>query len=253
MQRIEKRLGQRLFERTRQGYLASDAMLAIATHAERIESELEAARAAAFSPAQAISGRVRLTTVDAVLRGLVLPLVPSLAQRHPQLQLELRATNELMSLTKRDADIALRAIIPTSKPPDHLIGRNLGEIRFVICAPKSWSAAKRRSAIDSHDWIAPDEALPEHPSVRWRRKNFPKLLPRYLVDGVVSVADAVIAGVGVGIVPLFMLDTEPRLTAISQPLDNCNSQLWLLAHPESRHLRRIAAVYQHFADGIALP
>ena len=253
VQRIEKSLAQRLFERTRQGYLPSDAMLAIATHAERIEAELEAARAAALSPAQAISGRVRLTTVDAVLRGLVLPLVPALSQQHPQLQMELRATNELMSLTKRDADLALRAIIPTSKPPGHLIGRHLGAIRFVICAPKSWSASKRKRPLEQHDWIAPDETMPEHPSVRWRRKNLPKVAPRYFVDGIVSVVDAVNAGVGIGIAPLFMLKTEPQLVALSDPLENCESQLWLLAHPESRHLRRIAAVYQHFADGIALP
>src|SRR5437764_9774416 len=47
LQRVEKNIGQRLFERSRTGYLPSDAMLEIARHAERIESELEAARAAA--------------------------------------------------------------------------------------------------------------------------------------------------------------------------------------------------------------
>src|ERR1700741_2918600 len=47
LQRVEKKLGQRLFERSRNGYLATDTMLEIARHAERIESELEAARAAA--------------------------------------------------------------------------------------------------------------------------------------------------------------------------------------------------------------
>src|SRR4051812_5929357 len=59
VQRIEKSLGQRLFERTRSGYLPSDAMLAIAVHAERIEAELEAARAAALSQGHEIAGRVR--------------------------------------------------------------------------------------------------------------------------------------------------------------------------------------------------
>src|SRR5207237_10347898 len=105
VQRIEKSLKQRLFERTRRGYLPSDAMLAIAAHAERIEAELEAARAAALSPEQGVSGRVRITTVDAVLRGIVLPLAAQLAKQHPLLELELHATNELMSLTKRDADL----------------------------------------------------------------------------------------------------------------------------------------------------
>ena len=250
IQRIEKSLGQRLFERTRQGYLPSDAMVAISAHAERIESELEAARAAALGADAAVSGRVRLTTTDSVLRGLVLPCLPTLAAQHPALQLELRSSNELMSLTRRDADLALRA---TPKAPEHLIGRHLGAIRFVACGPKSLPAARRRKALDQQDWVAPDEAMPEHPSVRWRRKHLPKLAPRHLVDGIVGVVDAVKAGLGVGIVPLFMLDSEPQLVALSEPLEGCESQLWLLAHPESRHLRRIAAVYQHFAQNIRLP
>jgi DNA-binding transcriptional LysR family regulator len=250
VQRIEKSLGQRLFERTRQGYLPSDAMLDIARHAERIEAELEAARAAARGTTSEVSGRVRLTTTDSVLRGLVLPCLPALAARHPQLQLELRAGNELASLTRRDADLALRA---TPKAPDHLVGRHLGQIRFVACAARAMPAAKRRKPLDQQDWIAPDEAMPEHPSVRWRRKTLPKLAPRHLVDGIVAVADAVKAGLGVGIVPLFMMEGEPQLVALSDPLEGCDSQLWLLAHPESRHLRRIAAVYQHFAESIRLP
>jgi DNA-binding transcriptional LysR family regulator len=253
VQRIEKSLGQRLFERTRRGYLPSDAMLAIANHAERIEAELEAARAAALSANQEVSGRVRVTTVDAVLRGLVLPCAAELAARHPLLLLELHATNELLSLTKRDADLALRAIVPTSKPPGHLIGRHLGAIRFVPCASRGWSVSKRRRALEQLDWVAPDEAMPEHPSVRWRRRNLPKLVPRHLVDGIVAVADAIKAGLGVGIVPLFMLESEPQLVAVADPIEGLESQLWLLAHPESRHLRRISAVYQHFADHIHLP
>ncbi|HSV35280.1 MAG TPA: LysR family transcriptional regulator [Ramlibacter sp.] len=253
VQRIEKNLGQRLFERTRQGYLPSDAMLEIAGHAERIEAELEAARAAALAPSQDVSGRVRITTVDAVLRGLLLPCLAPLAARHPLLQLEVRASHELLSLTRRDADLALRAVVPTSRPPGHLVGRHLGPIRFVVCAGRALPAARRRQPLDTLDWVAPDETMPEHPSVRWRRKSLPKVTPRYLVDGIVNVVDALKTGLGVGIVPLFMLDTEPQLIALSDPLQGCDSQLWLLAHPESRHLRRIAAVYQHLAQDIRLP
>ena len=40
---------------------------------------------------------------------------------------------------------------------------------------------------------------------------------------------------------------------LGEPLQGCQSELWLLAHPESRHLRRIAVAYQHFAEQIRLP
>jgi DNA-binding transcriptional LysR family regulator len=226
-------------------------MQQIAGHAERIEAELEAARGAVLRPNdEAVSGRVRVSTTDSVLRGVVLPCLPALAARHPALQLELRSSNELVSLTKRDADLALRA---TPKPPQHLVGRHLGTIRFVACANKAMPAARRRRELAAHDWIAPDEAMPEHPTVRWRRKQLPRVTPRHLVDGIVGVVDAIKAGLGTGVVPLFMLEVEPQLVALGEPLDGCQSELWLLAHPESRHLRRIAAAYQHFAEQIRLP
>jgi DNA-binding transcriptional LysR family regulator len=250
-QRIEKHLGQRLFERTRQGYMPTDTMLEIARHAERIEAELEAARTAARGASSEVVGRVRLTTTDSVLRGLVLPCLPALAAKHPQLQLELGSSNELASLTRRDADLALRA---TPRAPDHLIGRPLGTIGFAVCGLKKAerTRASAARALQAADWIAPDEAMPEHPSVRWRRKHMPKLVPRHLVDGIVGVVDAIKSGMGVGVVPLFMLQTEPLLQAISRPLEGCESALWLLAHPESRHLRRISVVYQHLAESIRL-
>jgi DNA-binding transcriptional LysR family regulator len=249
LQRVERRLGQRLFERTRQGYLSTEAASEVARHAERIEAELEAARAAAAGSTAPVAGRVRLTTTDSVLRGLVLPQLPALARQHPLLQLELRTTNELMSLTRRDADLALRA---TPKPPEHLVGRHLGTLRFAVCGLRS-AYARRPAAFDGLDWIAPDEAMPEHPSVRWRRRHLPRLTPRHLVDGIVGVVDAIKAGLGVGVLPLFMLDVEPQLKALSPPLEGCESSLWLLAHPEARHLRRIAAVYQHLGDALRLP
>lgn len=247
LRRMEQRLGQRLFERTRQGYLPTEAASEVARHAERIEAELEAAQSAASGAAAQVSGRVRLTTTDSVLRGLVLPCLPALAREHPLLQLELSARNELMSLARRDADLALRA---TPRPPEHLVGRSLGTIRFAICGVR---ARARLPALDQADWVAPDEAMPDHPTVRWRRKHMPKLVPRHLVDGIVGVVDAIRCGLGVGIVPLFMLDVEPQLKALSAPLEGCESTLWLLAHPESRHLRRIAAVYQHLGQAIRLP
>ena len=250
LQRVEKHLGQRLFERSRSGYLPTDTMLEIARHAERIESELEAARAAAAGSQRELTGRVRITTTDSVLRGLVLPALAPLAARHPRLQFEVTSTNELMSLTRRDADLALRA---TPKPPEHLVGRHLGTIRFVICGARSLATRQRRAEFDALPWIAPDDGMPEHPSVRWRRKQWPRLAPALLVDGIVGVVDAIENGLGIGVVPLFMLARERGLVALSEPLDGCESQLWLLAHPESRHLRRIAAGYQHLAQAIRLP
>lgn len=249
VQRLEKRLGQRLFERTRRGYLPTEAALALAVHAERIEAELEAARAALpeHGPSGAVSGLVRVTTTDTFAQGLVLPSLAVLMAEHPRLRVELTATNELASLTRRDAEVALRA---TKRAPDHLVGRKLGVVRVAVYAAPSVS--RRRRALEDQRWIAPDEGLPEHPTVRWRRKTFPKLQPALLVNSIGGVADAVEQGLGIGALPIF-LGERRGLRALSEPLADCETDLWVLTHPESRHLRRIAVVAEHFSRGIALP
>lgn len=255
VQRIEKNLGQRLFERSRLGYLPTELMLGLVPHAERMEAELEAVRASMHRPHEGVSGLVRLTTTDAVLRGLVLPSLKPLLAQHPLLQLDMRTGNELVSLSRRDADLALRA---TRKPPDHLVGRKLGTVRFVLCGSKAQAKAMSSKkiplpdALAKLDWIAPDESLPEHPSVLWRRKQLPKVTPRHYADGIVAVTDAIKAGLGVGVVPRFMLAGEPGLVPLGDTLADCESDLWLLAHAESRHLRRISVVYDHFANSIRL-
>ncbi|MDP1899480.1 MAG: LysR family transcriptional regulator [Rubrivivax sp.] len=249
VQRTEKALGQRLFERSRAGYRATEIGLLLAQHAERVESELEAARAAALGDAGAVVGTVRISTTDSILNSLLLPVLPALMAQHPQLQIEVSASNEFANLTQREADIAIRA---TGRPPPHLVGRQLGPSKVAVFAASRGAGNKNRKIdLSTAPWIAMDDALPAHPWVRWRRKHYPKAVPRVLVNSVQSVFEGIVAGVGVGILPLFLARRCPDLVAVSDALDECEAQLWLLTHPESRHLRRISTVAAHLANTIA--
>ena len=73
VQRAEKALGQRLFERSRTGYRPTELGIRLAEHAERIEAELDAARRVAQSKVGAVGGTVRLSTTDTILHGLLCP------------------------------------------------------------------------------------------------------------------------------------------------------------------------------------
>ena len=73
------------------------------------------------------------------------------------------------------------------------------------------------------------------------------------VNSVQSVVDAVAAGLGVGIAPVFLASQRRELQPLGEPLAECETQLWLLTHPESRHLRRIAVVAAHLASHLKSP
>lgn len=253
VQRIERGLGQTLFHRSRSGYQLTELGRLFAEQAEQVEAALEQARTAAEATPAQVSGLVRITTTDTILHGLVAPALRTLQAEHPLLRYELQAGNELASLTRRDADIAVRA---TKRPPQHLVGRHLGPVRVALFSAKRSKGGVRSLAdveAGSADWIAPDEALPEHPSVLWRKRCFPKQSPRYQVNSILSVMELVALGLGVGVIPLFLAQRRKDLVQLTEVLDECQTELWLLTHTESRHLRRVSTVYGHLAESIALP
>lgn len=251
LQRVERGLGLQLFERSRAGYIPTELAQELTAHAERMESELEAARSAAQSNPGQVSGSVKITTTDTVLHGLVAPALKSLQPLHPLLGFELITGNELASLTRRDADIAVRA---TKRPPPHLVGKHLGPIRVgLFAARRSGVRTFDDAALAAQDWIAPDDALPEHPSVVWRRKRWPKLMPKYRVNSILTVAELVAQGMGVGLLPLFLGQQREDLVQLGTEIEECQTELWLLTHTDSRHLRRVSVVYRHLADHLALP
>lgn len=251
LQRVERGLGQHLFERTRAGYVANELGVDLAEQAERMEQALEAARSRVEATPAQLSGTVRITTTDTILHGLVAPALRDLGRRHPLLNHELHTGNELASLTRRDADIAVRA---TRRPPQHLVGKQIGPIKVAVYAARR-GGARLFADVEAGrcDWIAPDDALPDHPSVTWRKRHFPKVLPRYRVNSILSVLELVALGLGVGIVPLFLVEGRKDVVRLTEPLDECETDLWLLTHPESRHLRRVGAVYTHLAQALKLP
>ena len=250
LKRIEKGLGQRLFETTNAGYLPCELAQALAGHAEQIEAQLEGARSAAQMQPDQVSGSVRISTTDTLLHGLVAPALKKLRTVHPLLHYELLEGNGLVSLTRRDADIAVRA---TKKPPQHLIGKHVGPIRVALIAAKNGGP----KIFDTHTamstpWIALDEAMPEHLSVIWRKKNFPKIMPSYCVSSVLTVAELVGQGLGLGLLPVFLAQGRNDVTQLTDCLSDCQTELWLLTHTESRHLRRVSTVFGHLSQQIKL-
>lgn len=251
LQRLEQGLREPLFARTRAGLQALERAQPLLRQAEQLETVLEQARAALPRERGApLQGRVRLTTTDTVLHALLAPALGALAAQHPDLHFELHSGNELASLTRRDADIALRA---TRQPPPHLIGRRLGVIEVApYAAPDTVQAFDAEQAA-LWPWVAPDDGLPDHPSVRWRRRQYPRLQPRFSVSSVQAVAELVARGLGVGLLPMFLAEGRSDLQRLGPPLADCATELWLLTHPELRSLRRVAAVVEHLGAHLQLP
>jgi DNA-binding transcriptional LysR family regulator len=250
IQRIETGLGQRLFERTRSGYIPLEIAQSLAQHAEHMEVALESARSAAQLAPEDVSGTVRITTTDALLSGLIAPALKQLREMHPLLSFEFNTGSTQLNLSRRDADIAVRV---GKRCPQHLVGKHLGQIRLALYTGARGTVSTVEEAMEiSAPWIGVDDAMPDHDTVLWRKKRIPKLVPAYRVNNFISMLDMVELGLGVGILPQFLAENRKGLVRLTDALDECDRELWLLTHPEARHLRRVSATFNHLANNIVL-
>lgn len=251
IKRLEKALGEVLFDRGRQGYMPTKLAQELAAYAECIESQLHEAREVAHKKGSEPSGVLRITTTDTVLHSVLLPVMARFAKAYPKIDLELIVSNALANLSQRDADIAIRA---TRKPPEHLVGIKLGTLRAAVYGSKDYLRSIPGSTLpEDMDWVALDESLPDHPSQKWRRQHYPKLKPRYRVNSVLSTAGAIVNGLGVGVVPLIMLKDNPQVQTVEGPLEELDTDLWALAHPDARHLQRVKILFDFMRQHIRLP
>ncbi|WNW11892.1 LysR family transcriptional regulator [Pseudomonas sp. DTU_2021_1001937_2_SI_NGA_ILE_001] len=239
IRRLESALGNALFEKSRRGYVPTDAAQAIAEQAERAEQALGAARMALRQGEQVVSGTVRLTCTEAVLHSLMLPALARFMPNYPALNLELATSNNFANLSRRDADIALRL---TDTPPEHLVGRHLGDTAYVICGRPDFRQALEKEPT-SVPWVAPDDSMPDHVSVIWRERTWPSIVPRYRCSSMSAVSELVSAGLGVAALTDFTARDLQGVEALSAPLEGCNTGVWLLTRPDCRALRSVQTLF----------
>lgn len=244
VRRLEAALGVALFEKSRRGYEPSETAQALAEQAERAEQALDAARVALEQGKQVVSGTVRLTCTDAVLSSLLLPALARFMPNYPALSLELVTSNDFANLSRRDADLALRL---TNQPPEHLVGRRLAKVSYVVCARDD---GQDRSDLARQSWIAPDESMPDHATVLWRLHDLPGVVPSYRCSSMYAVAQLTRAGLGVAALPDFILRNQQDLRALSAPLPGCDTELWLLTRPDCRALRSVQTLFEELSEAL---
>ena len=244
---IEERLGVQLFERGRAGYAPTTAGEDVAGAAKRIESEVVGVERRVAGRDLLPSGTLRITTTDTLLNGLLSPILAGFRRTYPEIALEVAVSNVLLSLSKREADVAVR---PTQAPPENLVGRRVGSIAqavygsaagFVPGQPPDWGAV---------DWIGPDETLWYRQLDEWMKQQGHDERCRYRVDSLQGMQSGVCDGIGVAVLPCYLGDGDPRLVRLGEPIPELANDLWLLTHPDLRRVARIRAFTEFVGDAV---
>jgi DNA-binding transcriptional LysR family regulator len=238
---LERRLGVRLFERRAGRYTATAAGEALAEAGRGMQAQADAALLRVQGQDLRPQGLVRVASTEGVIGGLLLPLLPDLRKALPALHVHCSARNEFHNLSQREADLALR---PATSPPGHLIGHCIGPLRHAVYARRDKARRFQRAGLDQQPWIALDDSAAGSQALMWLAQLLPLEQVTLRFSSVLFVRSACAQGLGLAVLPCFLGDTEPDLVRVGEPVAACDSELWLLSHPELRETVRVKALRQ---------
>ncbi len=238
---LETRLGARLFERQPEGYVPTPAGELAVAHAERASDAIvELERALAGQDIRP-SGEVRLTAPANIASAYLAPLIPEFRRLHPGIRLDIAVSDTDYDLSRREADLALRA---TPNPPDHLVGRRLCDVPWMVCAGARYldeQAARPGTMGDLavHPLIGADRRIRRVAALNWLMSAYPPGAFVATCDSLNTMAAMAIAGAGIAFLPA---DQVREGLVHLFPMDPVFSVgLWLLTHRDLRGVGRIRA------------
>ncbi|MFE1599353.1 LysR family transcriptional regulator [Methylobacterium sp. ID0610] len=233
VRRLEAESGRALLMR-RDGYLVpTRACLDLMPQLEAAERALRGVGAGLAGPE---GGRpawrtVRVTAVAALCDHLLAPAVPALLAGRPALGLDLIADDRNLSLTRREADLALRLGPPAGRGAP---AREIGRLAYGIYAAAG-------TAAEELPWGALDGAMAHLPEVRAAERAAGRAGPRLRAARLETLLRLARAGAVRTVLPDIMAAGDPTLVRLGDtPV--CTRPVFLLGHPEDEAAPPVRAV-----------
>jgi len=254
LNQLEEQLGVRLFERLPGGiYQATAAGEQMSATAERIEAEAAVLDRDLTGRDLRLTGQLRVTSSETLGHHLLTQQLARFREAHPGIIVELAIDNRILSLSRREADIALR---PARPKEGDLFGRKLSDIGWTLYGAPALLA--RRSPLKSR------EKLADYPIVGWSSDvngiksadwlaevvNPGKWV--YRTNSLLNQLAAAREGIGLAVLPCYLGDLEPRLVrAMATPIAELTRELWIVTHADLKNTARIRAFFDVVGGGLA--
>jgi DNA-binding transcriptional LysR family regulator len=239
---LEALVGRPLFDHCTDGYaLTPDGKAVLDEAIAMDEAALSVLRRLDVSTE--LRGLVRLTAGRSLAEGFLIDRLDGLHRRHPAIDVELVGDVRLLSLMRREADIALRFGTPKSS---ELTARRLGTISFglyVALNLRDEPAAAARLPVIGFDKEGTSIAEAE-----WLERHFPARRFAFRGNSQAAQAAAARAGFGVALLPRYLADDDPRLAEIACDTPLLERELWLLVRPDLTKVPRVRAVADYLVE-----
>ncbi|WP_218508598.1 LysR family transcriptional regulator [Variovorax sp. dw_308] len=250
---FERGLGQQLLRRTTRRIEPTEIGLRLYAHGCAIRDELQAARESVTSLGQSLQGRVRLSVPSGYGQLVMSDWLVEFKRLYPGIVLDVMFENRVEDLMREEVDIAIRVM---SEPPQNLVARDMGPVNYVACASSAW--AREHGLPVQLDDLRHVPLITSAVMGRQLRvsaylaqeRHEVLLEPTLISENFLFLRKAILASLGVGIVPDYVFEEELAngevVAALSEwRLSIFGTHMYML-YMQGRHRTRAAATFIEF-------
>jgi DNA-binding transcriptional LysR family regulator len=241
-----------LFLRTSDGYALTAVGEAALKSVEKMEhSALELERQIQGLDDR-LTGTVRVSTTDSLAIDFLIPAIARLHEQHPDVRVQLDASTQILSLAKREADIAVRNTRPDN--PD-LIARRIARWPVGLFASQAYIDANGvpppGTAFEGHDLVVYQPYLQGKKDLTLVSEPMSRGRIVASLSSSLLVRRSIAAGLGVGEIPVYMGARDGLIRLWSERTTPLPYEVWLVTHADLRHTARVRAVIEQIVDVFA--
>ena len=196
---------------------------------------------------------MRVTTTIGFGTLWLAPRLPKLYEKYPDLKIDLMLEERVLDLPMREADVAIRMKEPSQAD---LIRRRLMTVRMRLYASPEYLAKNgtphRMEDLSGHRLISQNT----HSAQVSAGATLVQELLTYDIPSMLTVNNyfgalqAVIAGLGVGVLPDYVIEDFPAIVRVLPDVESAEVPVFLAYPEELRHSKRIAAFRDFVTDEI---
>ncbi|SDI95972.1 LysR family transcriptional regulator [Pseudomonas abietaniphila] len=244
---LEDAIGQKLFQRTNDGFLLTDEGAALLEHAERIEEEMFAFQRKIAGEEKHLEGTLRITSSEWFGAHYLTPVLVEYAQSNPNVTIELLTDPRFLSLSHREADVAFRA-----RPFDEsdVVSRKLLRIHYDLFALKGTKHPVPGDGAGTA-LITMNAELESMPEVAWLKRLLPYAHVALRSNDRDVQALMCAQGGGLAILPRTLGSSFPQLEPVDLGEELPSRVTWIGYHRDLRRLKRLRVLLDLVIERLA--
>jgi DNA-binding transcriptional LysR family regulator len=223
--RLEDRLGVRLLNRTTRTLSLTDEGRVFHERGLQILSAVDEAEASVAGRSGTPRGVLRLTVPDAFGRLVVLPLLQKYLAAWPELQAEVSFADRVADIVEDGFDLAVRIGAQEASADTGLVSRVVAKYKAALCASPAYIAGRGEpqdiDALAAHDCLF-FSSRNQRQSWRFRSDDgaWAKAQgrSRLRLDSGEALRDAAVAGLGIALLPDFLVADDLAAGRLQQVL-----------------------------------